>query len=795
MFYIRRFRAALAALAFLCVAFGAQAQLWFGDERGLHRFDPNTGVVDVDLPFGEALSLVTDRGDGSVWVLSKTRLARFSSDGSTVVFNRTLASFPGNLGTARKMAVNPADATAWIAGERRVLHVNGGGGELLSVVPGEATDLAVAQDGTLWVLDEENDELRRYTSGGALLHRVNLGGASRRARHLAIDSLRGFAWFVADRALVKRSFKTPGHVLARINVAHDADAICSDVDTGDLWVLGGNVLYGYGSDGTSTVTYDLRQNGIANAKSLSCDFATRSLWVGHRRGFSQFTRGPSHMLTQRARDSDWVAVAREATQIRLELEFLAGSSGPFDDQPLFRFRPWASCGGGDCGFEPWVLESTLTFAATLDGTEVGTQFFFDSAATGEVIYMPAAVLADGTHTLTVQAVDGSGNRSEPQTFTFDIDTTPPALVSITPADGAHFPLGTTQILVDFTFDASATNVGVNGFPAQFGNHFRAFIPVPNRQRVLTLTLHATDPSGNLATVPITYTIEQPNVRPVVQLVQPTQGQVFDAPANVTVEATATDSDGTIDRVMFTLGDFGSIIVTSPPYRAVFTGVPIGQYALSAVAFDNRGDVGFSSTTVTVQGPPSVTITTPAPGAAVFEGTPIVATFQPAPNRTLQSLTVLRDGQVLFTVPNPGTTRSNILSGAGVHTYAFVATDSTGAQGTAEITLTVKPFDLVVETPVANAEVTTGEIRVSGHYFGPSDTAIRVNGIPAFVTPTSPDGGTFTRPITLGTGPRVIEVELTSPSLSIGRVYLIPVTVLPIVIVPPPDPPPVGGGAG
>lgn len=792
MFYIRRFSAALAALAFLCVALGAQAQTWFGDERGLHRFNTQSGAVDVDLAFGEAVSVVTDRDDGSVWVLSKTRIAHFSSDGQ-VVFSRSLASYPGSFGNARKMAVNPADATVWIADDRRILHVNGGGGEFLSVIAGEATDLAVAQDGTLWVLDENADELRRYTSGGSLLQRLNLGGASRRAHHLAIDSLRGVAWFVADRALVKRSFKTPGQVLARVNVAHDADATCSDIETGDLWVLGSNVLYGYRSDGSNFATRDLHVDGIANAKSLACDHASRSLWVGHRRGFSQFTRDGDRLLTQRARDSDWVAVAREVMQIRLALEFLAGSDTPTDSQPLFRFRPSLSCGVEDCAFDPSTLESTLSYAATLDGVEVGGQFTFDSA-TGEVWFQPAATLADGTHTLIVRVVDGSGNRSEPQTVTFDVDATPPALVSVTPPSGTRLPLGTTQVSVDATFDASATSVFADGKPAQAGNRFRSTFAIPRGASMFSVTLHALDQWGNEASVLVAYTIEQPNVPPTLQLLQPAHNQVFEAPADITVEATATDVDGTIDRVVFALGD-RQAVVTSPPYRAVFTGLPIGQYPVTAAAFDNKGAIAGFGVTVTVAGPPKVVVTTPAPGAEVFEGTPVAVTFEPSPTRTIQSLTVLRDGQNPFTVSNPGAAYTYIPTGSGVHTFRFVATDSAGVQGTGEITLTLKPFTLVVDTPVANSEVTVGTVKVEGRYFGPPDTAILVNGFPAIVTPTGPDGGTFRLGfVPLEMGPRVIELELSSPSLSIGRGYSVPITVVGIVIVPPDPPvPPVGGG--
>ncbi|MCB9506233.1 MAG: thrombospondin type 3 repeat-containing protein [Myxococcales bacterium] len=81
-----------------------------------------------------------------------------------------------------------------------------------------------------------------------------------------------------------------------------------------------------------------------------------------------------------------------------------------------------------------------SFEVAIDGTTdpaspfvVGTTGC--TSATACVIY-PFDPLADGSHTITVVAVDGAGNRSAQATRTFTIDALPPAaFVHISPADG------------------------------------------------------------------------------------------------------------------------------------------------------------------------------------------------------------------------------------------------------------------------------------------------------------------------------------------------------------------------
>jgi len=103
-----------------------------------------------------------------------------------------------------------------------------------------------------------------------------------------------------------------------------------------------------------------------------------------------------------------------------------------------------------------------------------------------------------------------------------------------------------------------------------------------------------------------------NAPPAVSLTAPTPGQVFTAPANITLTATASDSDGTVSKVEFYNGYTLLGTASSSPYSYAWNGVPAGSYTLTALAYDNLGFTTVSSAAaITVDTPPTVSLTAPA----------------------------------------------------------------------------------------------------------------------------------------------------------------------------------------
>ena len=94
-----------------------------------------------------------------------------------------------------------------------------------------------------------------------------------------------------------------------------------------------------------------------------------------------------------------------------------------------------------------------------------------------------------------------------------------------------------------------------------------------------------------------------NVPPIVTLTSPSTPAVFNAPANISIAANATD-DGTITKVEFYNGATKLGEDLTAPYTYSWTNVLAGNYAITAKVYDNLNASGTSAVT-------AVTVNTPA----------------------------------------------------------------------------------------------------------------------------------------------------------------------------------------
>jgi endoglucanase len=102
---------------------------------------------------------------------------------------------------------------------------------------------------------------------------------------------------------------------------------------------------------------------------------------------------------------------------------------------------------------------------------------------------------------------------------------------------------------------------------------------------------------------INFTSGSGNMVPVTSITSPANNATFSAPASVTINANASDSDGTITKVEFYNGTTLIGTDTSSPYSFTWTNVPAGSYSLTTKATDNNTGVGTSA-------PINITVTTP-----------------------------------------------------------------------------------------------------------------------------------------------------------------------------------------
>ena len=81
-----------------------------------------------------------------------------------------------------------------------------------------------------------------------------------------------------------------------------------------------------------------------------------------------------------------------------------------------------------------------------------------------------------------------------------------------------------------------------------------------------------------------------NAPPVVSITGPANGAVFAAPANVTITANATDSDGSVTNVLFLVNanSVGQTNGAGPVFTLQASALAAGSYALTTKATDNGG---------------------------------------------------------------------------------------------------------------------------------------------------------------------------------------------------------------
>ncbi|MDF2455193.1 MAG: type sorting protein, partial [Cytophagaceae bacterium] len=119
-----------------------------------------------------------------------------------------------------------------------------------------------------------------------------------------------------------------------------------------------------------------------------------------------------------------------------------------------------------------------------------------------------------------------------------------------------------------------------------------------------LTARATDNQGGIKTSSVVTLVVKSvtvNQSPNVSLTSPATGATYNAPANITISASASDADGSVAKVEFYNGTALLGTMTTGPYSYTWTNAAAGTYSLTAKAYDNSGASTVSATrTVTVE---------------------------------------------------------------------------------------------------------------------------------------------------------------------------------------------------
>jgi plastocyanin len=213
----------------------------------------------------------------------------------------------------------------------------------------------------------------------------------------------------------------------------------------------------------------------------------------------------------------------------------------------------------------------------------------------------------------------------------------------------------------------------------------------------TLTAVASDNLGARSTNSVNIIVDSP---PSIAITNPVSGTIFIAPASVTIQASASDADGTVTNVQFLVGSNVLSNAATDPFSVVTNNLPAGDYTLSAIASDNFGVETTNCVNIIVDLPPAVTITNPADGAVLSE--PATVTIQVSAmdtDGTVTNLQFLVDSNTLANVTvAPFSAISSNLP-AGSHTLSAIASDDDGVTTTNTIAISVvTPLPLVINPP-------------------------------------------------------------------------------------------------
>ncbi|MCC7243499.1 MAG: VCBS repeat-containing protein, partial [Acidobacteria bacterium] len=291
----------------------------------------------------------------------------------------------------------------------------------------------------------------------------------------------------------------------------------------------------------------------------------------------------------------------------------------------------------------------------------------------------------GAYTLTAKAYDERDVATTSAGVAVTVNSTPTVSISAPTTDQVFAPASTVSItavpadadgtISKVEFYQGATLLGTK--TAAPWTHAWAGVAKGN----YSLTTKAFDnlnATGTSAAVPIIVT-----QAPTVSISAPASGTIYANPANITINATAADPDGTIAKVEFFQGSTLVCTDTSSPFTCAWNGVAGGSYSLTAKATDNQGATTTSAAVpIIVNQLPSVSLTSPTSGTAfAAPATVSLAASASDPDGTITEVRFYNGATLLNTDTSTPFAYAWTPVSAGSYSLTAVAVDNRGATST------------------------------------------------------------------------------------------------------------------
>ncbi len=431
-----------------------------------------------------------------------------------------------------------------------------------------------------------------------------------------------------------------------------------------------------------------------------------------------------------------------------------------------------------------VLYATASPGSTLPPSTIARVDFLDGETVLGSVATPNAVPSgyafvwrnapQGTHLVGARAIDSLGYATTTNPVTvYIVGPDPPPEVSLAaPTTGQIFAapnavplaatatssLGTIQRVEFVTRDTVVGTALSPPYVASWPN------PPPGN---FAIVAKAFDDIGVAATSPAAYIqVLESDRSPAVVLTAPAPSTTIASGMSLTLTAAALAPDGAIGRVDFYSG--GALLgsANSPPYQFVWSNPSAGSLSLTAKAFDLKGNAGISAPlaiNVTNNRPPTVNLTSPAPGAQYSAPATIALAANASDvDGTVVKIDFFAAATKIASSTGPAFDASWTGVPIGSYSLTAVATDNLGATATSvPVTVTVNGSlpTISLTSPSAGASYGPGQaIVITAEAYAPSRAISRVD----FYSDGSPIGI-----INVAGGPALATVDLTLNNAPVG----------------------------
>lgn len=265
----------------------------------------------------------------------------------------------------------------------------------------------------------------------------------------------------------------------------------------------------------------------------------------------------------------------------------------------------------------------------LDGADVTAQA---SLSTNDITFKPSSPLSEGAHSVALTVADRIGNATT-STWSFRVDTLPPAIGIQAPADGTYPPTTTPTISAQYTdvggVDPARVRLSIDGADITSaavvtadGISYQPATPLAGG--VHSVTLVVIDFAGNSTTFAWSFFID---VAPPV-ISGETPRDVTVPTVTPVISARYTDSGSGVDATRTMLLVDGRDVTADATVDAsgisyqVVSALGAGQHTVSLKVYDRAGNPGQSDWGFSVDTTPPV-ITKTVPKDAYVGGSPIV----------------------------------------------------------------------------------------------------------------------------------------------------------------------------